>query len=39
MYSILESKLIKRHLIAKGITDPPKAKVDPDAKPEYRGAK
>jgi YidC/Oxa1 family membrane protein insertase len=39
IYSLIETKLIKRHLIAAGITDPPKAKVDPDAKPEYRGAK
>ena len=39
IYSLIETKLIKRHLIATGITDPPRPKVDPDAKPEYRGAK
>jgi len=38
VYSLIETKLIKRYLLAKGIVDPPKAKVI-DIKPEYRGAK
>lgn len=39
VYSLIETKLIKRHLIAKGIVDPPKPKAAVDAKPEYHGAK
>lgn len=39
VYSLVETKLIKRHLIAKGIVDPPKPKPAADAKPEYHGSK
>jgi YidC/Oxa1 family membrane protein insertase len=39
IYSLIETKLIKRHLIARGIVDPPKPKLAADAKPEYRGSK
>lgn len=39
IYSLIETKIIKRHLIAKGIVDPPKPKSALDAKPEYHGAK